>query len=62
MKKEEEDITCMLKLNKTMIKVVDRAQRHCLWDKKDKERHNLLAAWDLVCWPKDMGGLGVINL
>lgn len=29
---------CMLKLNKTMVNVVGRAMRHCLWDKQDKER------------------------
>jgi hypothetical protein len=53
---------CMLKLNKTMVKVVNRARQHCLWDKKDHEHQNSLAAWELVCKPKDKGGLGVINL
>jgi hypothetical protein len=53
---------CMLKLNKTIIKTVDRARRHCLWEKKDKEGHNSRAAWQMVCRPKDKGGLGVINL
>jgi hypothetical protein len=45
-----------------MVKVVNRARQHCLWDKKDREHHNSLAAWELVCKPKDKGGLGVINL
>jgi hypothetical protein len=53
---------CMLKLNKTIVKTIDRGRRHCLWAKKDKERHNSLAAWEMVCKPKDKGGLGVINL
>jgi hypothetical protein len=53
---------CMLKLNKSIIKVVNRARQHCLWDKKDREHQHSLAAWELVCKPKDKGGLGVINL
>jgi hypothetical protein len=42
--------------------VIDRARRHCLWKRKDKEKINSLAAWDMVCRPKDKGGLGIINL
>jgi hypothetical protein len=41
--------------------LVDRARRHCLWDKYDKEYHTLLAAWEMVCKPKEEG-LRVINL
>lgn len=53
---------CMLKLNKTIIKIVDHARCHYLCSKKDSDKHNSLAAWELVCWPKNKGGLGVIQL
>jgi hypothetical protein len=41
---------------------IDRARRHCLWKRKDKDKVNSLAAWDMVCRPKDKGPLGIINL
>jgi hypothetical protein len=34
-----------------------------LWaDKYNKKHGKFLAKWDLVCKPKDQGGLGVLNL
>jgi hypothetical protein len=34
-----------------------------LWRKdKNKERVNSLAAWSMICKPKEKGGLGIINL
>jgi hypothetical protein len=48
---------CMLKLNKTILKTVNRAMRQCLWEKQDKDHHNSLPAWELVCQPKDKGEL-----
>jgi hypothetical protein len=45
-----------------VLEVIDRARRHCLWRRKDKEKINSLAAWDMVCKPKEKGGLGIINL
>jgi hypothetical protein len=45
-----------------LLEVIDRARRHCLWRKKDKEKVHSLAAWDMVCRPKKKGGLGIINL
>jgi hypothetical protein len=45
-----------------VLDVIDRARRHCLWRRKDKEKINSLAAWDMVCKPKEKGGLGIINL
>ena len=56
-------LMCTLKLHKTFIKSADRARRHCLWDKReDSTSFAGLAAWDMVCKPKNHGGLGVINL
>jgi hypothetical protein len=51
-----------LKLPPGLILVIDRARRHCLWKRKDKDKVNSLAAWDMVCKPKNKGGLGIINL
>jgi hypothetical protein len=51
-----------LRLPPGIIEVIDRVRRHCLWKRKDKDKVNSLAAWDMVCRPKDKGGLGIINL
>jgi hypothetical protein len=42
----------------------EKIRRHCLWNKRTEhgEKSNSLAAWDMVCKPKDKGGLGVLNL
>jgi hypothetical protein len=45
-----------------ILDVIDRARRHCLWRKKDKNKVQSLAAWDMICKPKDKGGLGILNL
>jgi hypothetical protein len=45
-----------------VVDVVDRARRHCLWRRKDKEKIHSLAAWSMICKPKNKGGLGIINL
>jgi hypothetical protein len=45
-----------------ILDVIDRAWRHCLWRKKDKNKVQSLAAWDMICKPKDKGGLGILNL
>jgi hypothetical protein len=49
-----------LRLPPGLILVIDRARRHYLWKRKDEDKVNSLAAWDMVCKPKN--GLGVINL
>jgi hypothetical protein len=52
-----------LKLQKAIINICNRAQRHCLWAKDEESSStNALAAWSLVCRPKQHGGLGVRNL
>ena len=54
---------CTLVLPKGIIEVIDRAHRRCLWRKdENKVRVNSLASWEMVCQPKDKGGLGIINL
>lgn len=46
-----------------VIEVIDRARRHCLWRGiKFTVKRNSLATWDMVCKPKNKGGLGIINL
>jgi hypothetical protein len=45
-----------------VVDVVDRARRHCLWRRKDKEKIHSLVAWRMICKPKNKGGLGIINL
>jgi hypothetical protein len=46
-----------------LLKEFNKYRRHCLWRKKDLEnKSSPLADWDLVCLPKDHGGIGVTNL
>jgi hypothetical protein len=50
-----------LKIHKTIIKKFDRSRKHCLWAKDEySESVNSLAAWSLVCKPKNKGGLGIL--
>jgi mannosylglycoprotein endo-beta-mannosidase len=52
-----------LRLYQWVIKEFDKYRRHCLCRRKDLEEHGQpLAAWEMVCKPKDQGGLGVVNL
>jgi hypothetical protein len=54
---------CSLKLYQWVIAEIDKYRRHCLWRDRDFQKKNPpLAAWDLVCHPKDQGRLGVLNL
>jgi len=42
---------------------VDNYRKHSLWRGADiHDRKPSKAAWELVCLPKDEGGLGVLNL
>lgn len=56
---------CSLKLPKGFITFCDRARRHCLWAKKTDDgivSCHSLAAWSMVCKPKQHGSLGLLNL
>jgi hypothetical protein len=54
---------CSLKIQKTILNICNRAQRHCLWAKgEDSSSVNALVAWSHVCRPKKHGGLWVLNL
>jgi hypothetical protein len=51
-----------LRLYQWVIKEFDKYGRHCLWRKKDMEENSQpLIACELVCKPKDQGGLGVVD-
>ena len=53
---------CTLHIPLGIIKQLDRIFRQCLWRGNTDTPKQSLAAWDLVCRPKDKGGLGILNL
>ena len=53
---------CSLDLPPGILKQLERIQRQCLWRKYGQESGQSLAAWSLVCRPKNKGGLGILNL
>ena len=53
---------CTLDIPIGIIKQLERIQRQCLWRGNSDTPKQSLAAWELVCRPKDKGGLGIINL
>ena len=55
---------CTLKLPQKIIDLLDKIRRQCLWTKKtdDGDKCNSLASWQMVCRPKECGGLGVLDL
>lgn len=54
---------CTYLLPKTVIKQIGKFKRHCLWRGSDPNfKKPSKAAWDMVCVPKENGGLGVLNL
>jgi hypothetical protein len=51
------------KVYQWVLNEFDKYRKHYLWRRRDlEEKSTPLAAWELVCWPKDPGGLGVINI
>lgn len=54
---------CTFKVHRTILNHVNKSSRTFLWYGKDiNKRGNCLAKWNMVCKPKDEGGLGVLNL
>jgi hypothetical protein len=55
---------CTIEINPKILQHVEKIRRRVLWSKKtdDGDKCLSLAAWDMVCKPKDKGGLGVLNL
>ena len=51
------------RLHKTVVKQVDNYRKHSLWRGAEvNDRTPSKAAWELVCLPKQEGGLEVLNL
>lgn len=55
---------CTIKFPPKLVDHLDKIRRRCLWRKKTErgETCNSLALWDLVCRPKNHGGLGVLDV
>ena len=53
---------CSLAVPAGILKQLERIQRQCLWRRNRGQPAPSLAAWDLICRPKNRGGLGILNL
>ena len=55
---------CSIRLPKKILEYLDKLRRYCLWAKNtdDGPKAISLAVWDLVCRPKNRGGLGIIDI
>jgi hypothetical protein len=54
---------CLIKVHVDILNQIDKYRRHCLWRGRDvNAKKQSLAAWKLVCRPKNKGGLRVIRL
>ena len=47
---------CSLEIPPGIFKQLQRIQRQCLWRRNGNDKAPALAAWDLVCKPKNKGG------
>lgn len=56
-------VMCSIKIPPKLVEHLDKLRRHCFWNKRsdDGSKCNSLATWELVCRPKNKGGLGIIN-
>jgi hypothetical protein len=53
---------CSLDIPHGIIKQLNRIIRHCLWsDRKSDSKGKSLAAWDMICKPKQKEGLGILD-
>jgi hypothetical protein len=51
---------CSIQLHPRILEHIEKIRRHCLWTKKNEEgeeKCHSLEAWDMVCKPKENGGL-----
>ena len=55
---------CSIRLPPKSLEHLDKLRRYCLWATETDDGHKTMsmAAWTLVCRPKEKGGLGIINL
>ena len=54
---------CSLKVHYTVLDHVDKSSRNFLWYGNDiNKKGKCLASWEMICKPKNQGGLGVLNL
>ena len=52
----------LFEILKEVLKKLDQYRSRFFWQgRKDKKKY-CLAKWDIICRPKDQGGLGIINL
>jgi hypothetical protein len=53
---------CSIDIPPGIIKHLNRIIGHCLWsDRKLDSKGKSLAAWDMICKPKEKGGLGILD-
>jgi hypothetical protein len=56
---------CSIEINPKTMEQIEKIRRRCLWEKKTDDGSDKcfsLAAWEMVCKPKNKGGLGIIHM